>query len=741
MLHELIYTSSPRGLKAGATGYCTVAHTPNLPTDLSNQLEGISHYRHLQVGSSASESANPVAYAHSVLTTGYTVHHVVSRVADSGLDHSGRSNFLAHHVAFGTDSLPDAGPAWLCGQRFFVMKWDRAAGLIPDDRSIPSGHPNPKTCHEWKRLTGDAGWGGVLAAATNAAEPATIIFEPGQDVLALIAESMALLASEARWNVTFNTYFTGSAVRTTCQWRCVVANSVEAKEALTARRGAILRLDQPMGGVPSGPLVEAGRTGIVALPAPLRRAAPAAVRTTRRPVEEELPEPDLLPMTRRPRAAPPQMMDESNDELDLREPATLHSSGSRGSVGPLLLGLALGGLLILALLSLVEIVGGQSLLGMMTGKGKDFEESKREVTRLEAELKSKGGLDSEKKDAERARDSARSDFRKKEDELTRVSGELAQLKIDYELIKNKPPVVVSGDGIFMKARVLQREQARQKMLKDAQNEVADLRNEIKIHIAKQGANTGRIKVVPIATALDKIAAAGGTIPGINLKNPKDTKIDLFGISDDMKPEPRERPNRVAIFGRDGFKADLEIKDGGEIELKHTMISEHPFLGLAILRLDSGVGAPEYFQLFRRKLKDAIGQYAITEKDIGLEQTYRLNMKHGLEELNKDLSNSSSKLAGRNARVKIGEKHYDLDVGDDPLTLEYRGTDKVTSIKLTVESTEVVISVTFAEAKDLPKPNRCGIDSLEIVRILPADPDRKFPGFEQELLRYYPGAGK
>ena len=145
MPHELIYTSSPRGLKAGATGYCTVAHTPNLPTDLANQLEGISHYRHLQVGSSASESANPVAYAHSVLTTGYTVHHVVSRVADSGLDHSGRSNFLAHHVAFGTDSLPDVGPAWLCGQRFFVMKWDRAAGLIPDDRSIPSGQSSPSS--------------------------------------------------------------------------------------------------------------------------------------------------------------------------------------------------------------------------------------------------------------------------------------------------------------------------------------------------------------------------------------------------------------------------------------------------------------------------------------------------------------------------------------------------------------------------------------------------------------------
>ena len=150
MPHELIYTSAPRGLKPGATGYCTVAQTPDLPKDLAEQLEGISHYRHLRVDD---PNGNPVAFAHSVLTTGYTVHHVLSRIADSGLDHSGRSNFLAHHVAFDPDHLPDAGPAWLCEQRLFVQKWDRPAATIPGDRAIPSGHSEARPCTKWQRLT------------------------------------------------------------------------------------------------------------------------------------------------------------------------------------------------------------------------------------------------------------------------------------------------------------------------------------------------------------------------------------------------------------------------------------------------------------------------------------------------------------------------------------------------------------------------------------------------------------
>jgi len=48
----------------------------------------------------------------------------------------------------------------------------------------------------------------------------------------------------------------------------------------------------------------------------------------------------------------------------------MHSAPSRGSVGPLLLGLVLGALLILAFTTLVEVAAGKSLLGLLGVKAK-----------------------------------------------------------------------------------------------------------------------------------------------------------------------------------------------------------------------------------------------------------------------------------------------------------------------------------------------------------------------------------
>ena len=39
MAHQLIYTSAPRGLQAGRSGYCTVAHSRDLRERLILPLE------------------------------------------------------------------------------------------------------------------------------------------------------------------------------------------------------------------------------------------------------------------------------------------------------------------------------------------------------------------------------------------------------------------------------------------------------------------------------------------------------------------------------------------------------------------------------------------------------------------------------------------------------------------------------------------------------------------------------
>src|SRR5262249_23723038 len=122
---------------------------------------------------------------------------------------------------------------------------------------------------------GDAGWGGALAGMTMPSRPAYLIFRPGFDPLPLIAEALALVPPAQRWGVTFSTYYTGLPPDVPCQWRCVVADSPEAKSALESGHPHVIGLEPGQGDAPDGPLVEAARTGRV------RHEAPAAARPQR----------------------------------------------------------------------------------------------------------------------------------------------------------------------------------------------------------------------------------------------------------------------------------------------------------------------------------------------------------------------------------------------------------------------------------------------------------------------------
>jgi hypothetical protein len=740
MPHELIYTSAPRGLKPGATGYCTVAHTPDLPKDLAEQLEGISHYRHLRVDD---PTGNPIAFSHSVLTTGYQVHHVLSRVADSGLDHSGRSNFLAHHVVFDPDALPDTGPAWLCEQRLFVQKWDRSPSLVPNDRAIPSGHAEARPCTKWAKLTGDAGWGGVLAAATNAAEPAYLIYEPGQDVLGLLAESMALLPPEARWGVTFNTYFTGKAVRTTCQWRCVTADSAEAREALAARRGVVIRLDQDMSGSPSGPLVEAARTGQVERAVPQRRTPPAAPVRSSRPVAEDLPAPAVRPTRSRPSEPLPEPDD---SQYDMPVPAASRGASGRGGVVPLLLGIFLGGLLLLAFTSLVELAAGKSLLSFAV-ESSELKQARKDKETAEGEAAARSvELERERKAAEAAKTDLRGQIRDRQQELKVLQEKYEALNREVEELRKTQAPEAKGAGLFMTARDRIRELNRQQELRTAQGKIDTLQKQIdglmaKLANAGGGATAGTIPV----GRLDKVQLGGQpTVQLFRVKLPAEAKpkLDVFGLPPDIKPTALGDGERVLLKSQEtGFDATLSIGKDGMVRIDGMNMEKHPLLGLAVIRVNPGTGdEPVYRQLFWPAQASAAGLEATLAKGAAAEGRNRKyafrydtragNLKSEIESLK-----AASQLAGRNGRVTINKKAYDLELSADPLTLENRPTDEEPTLKLKVDGGEFIIDVTFADATGIP--DRVQIDALEIVRVIPANKEKSFPGCTQELLRLSP----
>ena len=112
-MFELIHTSAPRGL-FGGSGYTTVAATTGIPEALRKALESLSGYEQVFDYGSPQFSANPVAFiCQPIGQAAGKSWWVLSRIAVAEKDYTGRSNYLAHHLALEHHELPQAGPVAL----------------------------------------------------------------------------------------------------------------------------------------------------------------------------------------------------------------------------------------------------------------------------------------------------------------------------------------------------------------------------------------------------------------------------------------------------------------------------------------------------------------------------------------------------------------------------------------------------------------------------------------------------
>ena len=213
---ELIYTSAPKGLGAGSTGFCTVAATAGLSRQILGKLEALSGYQFHFSLSDPKANLNPVNYAHTRITVGAEPFSVLSRIGFCGADYSGRTNKIAHHVMLEHGEQLPGGPAWMLME---LAQGTLVAGYSGEPKNLPKRDlraaipqaPEPTgVAAAWQERTGDAGWGGLLAKAfrENPKAPAFVIFPPGQDLLPLFEESLSLLPPQERWQVGFATYYT-----------------------------------------------------------------------------------------------------------------------------------------------------------------------------------------------------------------------------------------------------------------------------------------------------------------------------------------------------------------------------------------------------------------------------------------------------------------------------------------------------------------------------------------------------
>jgi hypothetical protein len=229
MPQQLIYTSAPRGLVAGRSGHCTVARSATMREALMLQLEKLSYYQHL----SLSGGQERRIYSSRVVDIRGARYHVLSRIQDAGLDFTGRTNFLAHHLVFTPEEVRQfcSPPIILRGWTGWETSWQKEPKLLENEdwsglaclsakASIPA--------ISWQQLTGDAvnGYGllesrpGISFRVDNVAE---------EQILALFAESLELFELRdprrdfraSAWQYTFTTSMQEQDNPADFRWRCL----------------------------------------------------------------------------------------------------------------------------------------------------------------------------------------------------------------------------------------------------------------------------------------------------------------------------------------------------------------------------------------------------------------------------------------------------------------------------------------------------------------------------------------
>ena len=225
-MRELIYTSVPRGLH-GASGYTTVAHTEGMPAHVLHALEGLSTYQHLEKRPDAYAS-NPSGFSHLITGRGIQRLHLVSRIAACSPDYSGRTNFVAHHLAMTADDVIGypSGPAMLAmtGEVFREAWSGNPVVLTP--RKLPRAEIGARDSVGWSEP--DAGWAPYLAdRLRKGAKTTYLIYPPDGDLRVVLHQVYLLLSPEERWSTTFATYATTSfpGPAYACQLRGVIAGT------------------------------------------------------------------------------------------------------------------------------------------------------------------------------------------------------------------------------------------------------------------------------------------------------------------------------------------------------------------------------------------------------------------------------------------------------------------------------------------------------------------------------------
>lgn len=263
MAGQLVYTSAAKLLDAGRSGFGTVARSRALSPLVVGAVERVSQFDNLR-----GADRGRVVYAHRRVVVGSQRWHVLSRIGDAGVDYTGRTNHLAHHLLVAPDEAARAAacgvtPADVLAQFGWLERWDGGPRYFgPEDEvavadMVPRGRDAGRV--GWCRLTGEPLHARLLAWE-SAPRTGVLVVPAGADVLALMAEALAEFG-EGSWGRTFTTGLEGTDELGELDW---VVSTEAGFGAIQARCGArtVYDLSQP-GRLPL-PAEAVAKVGVVA---------------------------------------------------------------------------------------------------------------------------------------------------------------------------------------------------------------------------------------------------------------------------------------------------------------------------------------------------------------------------------------------------------------------------------------------------------------------------------------------
>ncbi len=227
----------------GRTGFATVARNRQIPEKLAMLVERCALYEN------HTGEVKPVAYSsRSVVFFGRT-YFVLTRTCDSGVDYTGRNNYLAHHLVVCEDEIKPDGPSSaevLLNWDGWKSSWNESPHYIDDTIDISSipRIPHLVPCQTWKEVFGSA----QDAAILNDKNSSVLVAKAGQEelVLRLFAESMALILNPMkRWGVSFTTYQSEGHARFNWLWKTYIEPQTIPERAINVITGTMPIDDTP----------------------------------------------------------------------------------------------------------------------------------------------------------------------------------------------------------------------------------------------------------------------------------------------------------------------------------------------------------------------------------------------------------------------------------------------------------------------------------------------------------------